>query len=70
MKSLFLVRHAKSSWDEPGSPDCDRTLADRGKRGVVKMGDRSAKRGVKPDLIMSSPAVRALVTAKARARVY
>jgi phosphohistidine phosphatase len=65
MKTLFLVRHAKSSWDDPGLPDRDRPLADRGKRDVVKMGDRLAKRGVKPDLILSSPAMRALATAEA-----
>jgi phosphohistidine phosphatase len=65
MKTLFLVRHAKSSWDDPGLPDRDRPLADRGKRDVVEMGDRLAKRGVKPDLILSSPAMRALATAEA-----
>jgi len=65
MKTLFLVRHAKSSWDEPGLPDRDRPLADRGKRDVVKMGDRLAERGVKPYLILSSPAARALATAEA-----
>jgi phosphohistidine phosphatase len=45
-------------------PDRDRPLADRGERDVVKMGKRLAKRDVKPELIMSSPAVRALATAE------
>src|SRR5574338_419330 len=64
MKTLFLVRHAKSSWDDISLPDRDRPLADRGKRDVVKMSKRLADRGVKPDLILSSPAVRALTTAE------
>jgi len=64
MKTLFLVRHAKSSWDDTALPDRERPLADRGKRDVDKMGKRLAKRDVKPDLIMSSPAVRALATAE------
>jgi phosphohistidine phosphatase len=64
MKTLFLVRHAKSSWNEPGLPDKDRPLNDRGKRDAPKMGERLAKRNVKPDLILSSPARRALKTAQ------
>jgi len=64
MKTLFLVRHAKSSRDDTALPDRDRPLADRGKRDVAKMGKRLAERDVKPDLIMSSPAVRALATAE------
>jgi phosphohistidine phosphatase len=64
MKTLFLVRHAKSSWDHPGLPDKDRPLGARGKRDAPKMGRRLAKRDVKPDLMVSSPAKRALNTAK------
>ena len=64
MKTLFLIRHAKSSWDDPAQSDRDRPLNDRGKRDAVKMGERLAKRRVKPDLILSSPAVRALATAE------
>ncbi len=64
MKNLFLVRHAKSSWDDPALPDKDRPLAARGKRNAPKMGRRLAKRGVKPDLLLSSPAQRALATAQ------
>jgi phosphohistidine phosphatase len=65
MKTLFLVRHAKSSWDDPTLDDKDRPLNDRGKRDALKMSERLAERGVKPDLIISSPAVRALRTAEA-----
>ena len=64
MKTLFLVRHAKSSRDEPALQDKDRPLNDRGKRDAPKMGKRLAKREVTPDLILSSPARRALKTAQ------
>ncbi len=64
MKTLFLVRHAKSSWDDPKLPDKDRPLNDRGKRDAPKMGRRLAKSDVKVDLILSSPATRAITTAR------
>jgi phosphohistidine phosphatase len=64
MKTLFLIRHAKSSWTDPALPDKDRPLGDRGRRDARKMGKRLAKRDVKPDLILSSPARRALKTAR------
>ena len=68
MKTLFLVRHAKSSWDDPALADKDRPLNDRGKRDAPKVGGRLAKAGAKPDLILSSPAKRALTTAEIIAR--
>jgi len=64
MKTLILVRHAKSSWDDTSLPDKDRPLNNRGKRDAPKMGERLAKRDAKPDLILSSPARRALKTAE------
>ena len=64
LKTLFLIRHAKSSWDDTALPDKDRPLGDRGRRDAPKMGKRLAKRDVKPDLILSSPARRALTTAE------
>ncbi|WP_223532705.1 SixA phosphatase family protein [Pseudomonas sp. GL-RE-20] len=69
MKTLFLVRHAKSSWDDTSLPDRDRPLADRGRRDVAKMGKRLAERNVKLDMIMSSPATRVLATAKVIAKM-
>ena len=63
MKTLFLVRHAKSSRDDPSLPDRERPLDDRGKRDAPQMGQRLARRHVKPDLLVSSPALRALTTA-------
>ncbi len=64
MKHLFLIRHAKSSWDHAELSDFDRPLNKRGKRDAPMMGRRLAKRGVNPDLILSSPAKRALKTAR------
>ena len=64
MKTLFLMRHAKSSRDDPSLPDRDRPLDDRGRQDAPKMGKRLAKRDVKPDLLLSSPALRALTTAQ------
>lgn len=64
MKTLFLVRHAKSSWAAPALPDKSRPLSARGERAAPKMGKRLAKRDVKPDLILSSSARRALTTAE------
>ena len=64
MKTLFLCRHAKSSWDDPALPDKERPLDARGKRDAPKVGERLAEAGAKPDLILSSPAKRALTTAR------
>src|SRR5271167_2257420 len=64
MKTLFLVRHAKSSRDDPALSDKERPLNDRGLRDAPRMGARLATQDVKPDLILSSPAVRAFATAQ------
>lgn len=65
MKTLYLVRHAKSSWKFPELTDAQRPLNKRGKRDAPDMGNRLAKLGLKPDLLLSSHANRALTTAKA-----
>ncbi len=64
MKKLIVVRHAKSSWDFPDLDDFDRPLNKRGKSSAPEMGKRIAERGLKPDLIVSSPAKRAISTAR------
>ncbi|MFD4421164.1 SixA phosphatase family protein [Agromyces sp. NPDC058484] len=64
MKTLLLVRHAKSSWEHPGTSDHDRPLNERGLRDAPAMGHRLAERGVAPDVILSSTAVRARATAE------
>ena len=63
-RTVILVRHAKSSLGNPGLPDTERPLAERGKRDASVMGKLLAKQLVKPDLILSSPARRALATAE------
>jgi len=63
-RTLILVRHAKSSWEEVDLHDRERPLAGRGKRDAPMMGKRLATQKVKPDLILSSPARRALTTAE------
>lgn len=63
MKHLFLIRHAKSSWSDPGLDDFDRPLNKRGKRDAPEMAGRLADLAITPDLIVSSPAVRARKTA-------
>ena len=64
MKTLYIVRHAKSSWDERGISDHDRKLNARGKRDAPKMGELLNGKGYHPDIIYSSSAERALTTAK------
>ena len=64
-KTLILARHAKSSWKQGGLTDHDRPLNARGERDAPRMAERLASRGVSPDLIVSSSAVRALTTARA-----
>jgi phosphohistidine phosphatase len=64
MKTLVLVRHAKSSWGDPGLDDHERPLNDRGRRNAPEMGRRLAARDIRPDLIVSSTAVRARTTAE------
>jgi phosphohistidine phosphatase len=68
VKTLFLVRHAKSSRDDPTIADRDRPLNERGLRDAPKIGERLAKRNVKPEVILSSPALRALTTAQLMAK--
>jgi phosphohistidine phosphatase len=64
MKTLFLLRHAKSSWSDPGLEDRRRPLNKRGKRDAPIMGDRLRTRKECPDLILTSPALRARCTAE------
>lgn len=68
MLRLILLRHGKSSWDDPRLDDFDRPLSPRGLHNVPEMGRRLARRGQLPERIVSSTAVRALSTARAVAR--
>lgn len=57
-RTLFLLRHAKSSWDEPASSDFERPLAPRGLKAAPLMGAAMASRNWLPDRVLVSPAVR------------
>lgn len=70
MKTLLLVRHAKSSWDDPSLSDFDRPLNDRGKRDAPVMAHRLIDKKVKIDVFISSPAKRAARTARIFAKEY
>ena len=58
MKTLFLLRHAKSSWDDPGCADFDRPLNNRGQAAALAIGANIKDKGLIPDLIISSPSAR------------
>ena len=64
-KTLLLLRHAKSSWEENELDDINRPLNRRGVRDASEMGSRLLRRSLIPELIVSSPALRALATARA-----
>ena len=64
MKTLYLLRHAKSSWDNPELKDFERPLSDRGIGDVPIMAGRFKKRHPDPDCIICSPAIRAKSTAR------
>lgn len=70
MKTLIVVRHAKSSWAEPGTDDIDRPLNNRGKKDAPEMAKRLHKRNIKIDVFLSSPALRARTTAQYFADEY
>ena len=62
MGRLFLLRHAKAEWAEPGQRDYDRALADSGIADARAIGRAMAERGLEPDRIICSGAVRARQT--------
>lgn len=69
MKMLYMIRHAKSSWEDPYQEDFDRPLNKRGKQDAPRMGKRLKEREIHADLMLSSPAERALSTCKIMAEV-
>lgn len=62
MKTIYLLRHAKSSWAENGLSDKQRPLNQRGKQNAPEMGKRFAERGEQLERVVSSPALRAHAT--------
>lgn len=62
MKTLFLLRHAKSSWADAGQPDFARPLNERGQKAAPLVGRFMRRENLLPDLVLSSPATRARET--------
>lgn len=62
MLTLSVLRHAKSSWDDPGQADVDRPLAKRGVKAARRMGAFMAEKGLAPDFVLCSSAERARAT--------
>jgi phosphohistidine phosphatase len=62
VKRVYLLRHAKSSWDDPTLNDHERPLAPRGEKAAKRMGRHLRDLGVQPDEVVCSPAVRARQT--------
>ena len=58
MHTLFLLRHAKSSWTDPTLPDVERPLAPRGRRDAKRIAEHLRRRGIEPELVLCSTAVR------------
>lgn len=69
-KKLLIVRHAKSDWNNPELRDFDRPLNERGERNAPEMARRLIRNDLVPQLLVSSPAVRALTTAELFAGVF
>ena len=58
MKCLYLLRHAKSGWDNADTSDFERPLSKRGNRNAEAMGRALADRGIRPDAVFSSSSAR------------
>jgi phosphohistidine phosphatase len=69
MKKLFLIRHAKSSWDNMEMSDFDRPLNERGEKDAPRMAKLLKQRAVAPDRMITSPANRARCTCQLFAKV-
>lgn len=70
MKTLLILRHAKSSWKDRGVDDHDRTLNERGKRDAPRVGEVISEIQFIPELVFSSTAKRARKTAEAAALAF
>ncbi|MBZ4219852.1 MAG: histidine phosphatase family protein [Chlorobium sp.] len=64
MKTIYLVRHAKSDWKNAHNGDFDRTLNERGLKAAPFMAALLKEKKVFPELVISSPAIRAITTAE------
>jgi phosphohistidine phosphatase len=62
MRTLYLLRHAKSSWADPTLADFERPLAPRGRRAAKRIAKHIVRAGIEPELVLCSPATRARET--------
>jgi phosphohistidine phosphatase len=62
MRTLYLLRHAKSSWADPTLPDFERPLSPRGRRAAKRIAKHLLRAGIQPELVLCSPATRARET--------
>ncbi len=69
-KRIYLLRHAKSGWAEPGGRDFDRSLSDAGFAEAELLAETAADRNYRPDLVIASTAKRCRQTADALKRVF
>lgn len=69
-KTLILIRHAKTEQAPAGLSDFERALTERGERNAPEMAERLLRQSLQPDRILSSPAVRAISTARLMAPVF
>ena len=67
MRQLYLLRHAKSSWDQPGGADFDRPLNKRGQKAAAVLNDYLLAQSIQPELVLCSPAARTRETCEALA---
>jgi len=70
MKSIALLRHAKSSWDNPALADFDRPLSRRGEKAALRIGEEIRRRELRFDSVISSPARRAVDTIRLVEEAY
>lgn len=65
MRRIYLLRHAKSSWDDPSLPDAERPLAPRGRKAARRMTEHLRAEGIRPEVVLCSTARRAIETLEA-----
>lgn len=70
MKTLYIIRHAKSSWSDASMSDFDRPLNERGKKDAPEMAEKLLVKKIKIDAFVSSPAKRAKKTCQSFCKVF
>jgi phosphohistidine phosphatase len=65
VRTIFLLRHAKSSWDDPALADFDRPLAPRGQRAARRIAKYMRRKNIRPAIVLCSPSLRTRQTLEA-----